>query len=359
VRVLPFLLVAAVVGPRIAEARPNADVVIVWAPGAKVAPVAAAARQAGAAMIDRSPPPRQRADTASILRRGIAAYDALRLADAMSAFDEARAAVDRTGAADVTQTELSDLFLYRGLVKLQQNDPTAAWDELIIAATVAPARVLDPARFPPRVATEIDRARTSLKDRPTSTLVVAAPTGCTVSIDGAELSAIPSASALPGAGVPRPQGSHWTSVNCVDRGPWGTRVELTSDVTLTPRNAPITPPSADDVLIQARTTGAQAFVVVEVAGNIGTARLVGVDGRERDRRTVTIPVSGDLAGLGSAVRGLLSPVPKGHWYQSRWAWAAGAAVLAAAIVVPITAIVAGNNAATTWTVGKPTGMITW
>ncbi len=349
-RVLPFLVVAAVVvGPRVAEARPTADVVIVWAPGARIAPLAAAAQRSGAAMIDRSPPSRQRADTASLVKRGIEAYDALRLADATTAFDEARAAVDRTGAADLTQTELSDLFLYRGLVKLQQGDPTTAWDELIIAVTVAPARVLDPARFPPRVATELERASAELKKAPRWTLVVAAPTGCTVSIDGAELSAIPSASALPGAGVPRTQGPHWTSVSCVDRGPWGTRVELASDLTLTPRNAPLTPPTADEVLIQARTTGAQAFVVAEVAGNIGTARLIGVDGRERDRRTVTIGRSGDLSGFGAAVRDLLSPAPKAHWYKSRWAWAVGAAVVAAAIVVPITAIFVGDNTATTWT----------
>lgn len=51
-------------------------------------------------------------------------------------------------------------------------------------------------------------------------------------------------------------------------------------------------------------------------------------------------------------------MPKGHWYDSRWAWAAGAAVVAAAVLVPITVIIVGDNASTTWTVAPPSG-ITW
>jgi len=344
---LPLLLVAAVALPRAVEARPTADVVVVWAPGARIAPIEQAARQAGAAVIDRSPAAQQSQDVASMVKRGIAAYDALRFPDALAALDEAKAAVDRTGAAGLTQTELSDLFLYRGLVKIQQGDPTAAWDELITSVTVNPARVLDPARFPPRVAQEIARARTSLADRQKATLAVAAPSGCTVAIDGAEISAIPSAAALPGAGVPRIIGPHWTNVTCVDRGPWGTRIELTGDTTITPRNAPLTPPTTDEVLIQARTAGAQAFVFVEVSGSVGTARLIGIEGRERDRRTVTLRE--DVGPLAEAVRDLLRPEPKTRWYESRWAWAGGAALLAAAILVPITAAVAGDNRPSTWT----------
>jgi hypothetical protein len=56
------------------------------------------------------------------------------------------------------------------------------------------------------------------------------------------------------------------------------------------------------------------------------------------------------------VRELLSPVPRPHWYEARWAWAAGAAVLAAAILIPLTAVVAQNNGPSTWT-AKP--VYTW
>jgi len=129
----------------------------------------------------------------------------------------------------------------------------------------------------------------------------------------------------------------------------GCSIEISTDTTIAARNAAITAPTADEMLIQARTAGAQAFVVVEVVNRIGTARLVGVDGRERDRRTMSVTTT--LAPLAAAVRDLLAPplIARTRWYQSKWVWAAGAAVIAAAILVPITATAASDNAATTFT----------
>lgn len=320
-----------------AEARPAADVVIVWAPGAQVEPVATAARDAGAAVIDRSPPVRARADTAAVVKRGIAAYDALQIADAVKLLDDARAAADRSGGDGLSQTELSDLFLYRALVKTQQGDATGAWDELTSSVIVAPTRVLDPARFPPRVAAEIERARIAVAGRGTATLTIDAPPGCAVTVDGVDAGK---------AAAPRIIGPHWVTVACADRAPWGARIEVTGDVTVAARNVPIAAPSSDEMLIQARTAGAQAFIAVDVANRIGTARLVGADGRERDRRTVTVTTT--LAPLAAAVRELLAPprIATARWYQSKWVWAAGAAVIAAAILVPITAASAGDDTPT-------------
>lgn len=335
-------------GPGRAEAAPTADLVIVWAPGAKVTPVESAARDAGAAVIDRSPRPRPKLETSATIRRGIAAYDALQLAEAATLLGEAKAEVDRTGAAEVTQTELSDLFLYRALLATQQGDPTAAWDELIIAVTVAPSRVLDPARFPPRVGADLERVRAALEARAKATLVVDAPPGCAVSIDGAPVS----------APVPRLVGAHWASVICTAYAPWGTRLELTSDATVVARNTPMAPPTSDDLLIQARTAGARAFVAIEVSAGLATARLVGADGRERDRRTVTLGAGGDLSPLAAPLRAMLAPPRSRPWYASRWAWAAGAAVLAAAIVIPITAAAARDTTPTTFGT-KLDGIPTW
>jgi hypothetical protein len=323
-----------------AEARPAADLVIVWAPGSEVEPVAAVARAAGAAVIDRSPTRRAPVDSASIVRRGIAAYDALQIADAVKLLDDARVAADQSGGDGLSQSELSDLFLYRALVKTQQGDATAAWEELTTSVIIAPTRVLDPARFPPRVIAELDRARIAVAGRGTATLTIDAPPGCAVVIDGIHAGTV---------ATPRIVGSHWVHVGCPDRAPWGARVEVTADSTLAARNALIAAPTPDEMLIQARTAGAQAFVVVEVAKRVGTARLVGADGRERDRRTVTVTTS--LEPLAAAVRALLAPPQVGqtHWYQSKWAWAAGAAVIAAAILVPITANAASDNAPTSAT----------
>jgi len=323
-------------------AAPGADVVVVWAPGAKVAPIEEVARQAGAAVVDRSPVADAVPDTASLLQRGIEAYDALRLDDAWETLDEARALADRTGAAGLTQAQLADLFLYRGLVKIQQGDLTAYWDELVTSVTIDPVRVLDPARFPPRVASELERVRQALQDRKRATLAVDVPPGCTTAIDGAAASAVASAQPL--------VGSHWVYVACADRAPWGIRVELSGDQLAVARNAPLAPPTDDELLIQARTVGARAFVAVEVRSGVGTARLVSADGRERDRRSVAI--TGDLVPLASAVRELLAPTARPHWYASRWAWAAGAAVATAAVLIPVTAAVTRNTSPSTWT-AKP------
>lgn len=323
-------------------AAPAADIVFVWAPGAKVESIDAVARASGAAVIDRSPAATAVPATAGILKRGIEAYDALRLGDAWATLEEARVQADRTGGAGLTQTQLADLFLYRGLVKIQQGELNEYWDELVTSVTIDPVRVLDPARFPPRVASELARVHQTLADRKRATLVVDAPAGCTVVIDGGAASAVGSTQVL--------VGSHWVYVTCADRAAWGTRVELTGDQLVVARNTVLAPPTDDDVLIQARTVGAKAFVAVEIRSGVGTARLIGADGRERDRRTVA--VSGDLTALAEAVRELLAPVARTHWYQSRWAWAAGAAMVAAAILIPITAAATQNTSPSTVTV-KP------
>lgn len=341
---LTALAVAAlgVAPPLRAWAAPAADVVVVWAPGVKVTPIDEVARRAGAAVIDHSPVADAIPPTASILERGIAAYDALRLEDAWVALDEARALADRTGAAGLSQAQLADLFLYRGLVKIQQGELTAYWDELVTSVTIDPVRVLDPARFPPKVASELARVHQALQDRKRAMLAVDAPPGCIALIDGAAASAVGSAQPL--------VGSHWVYVTCPDRAPWGTRVELTGDQLVVARNTVLAPPTDDEVLIQARTAGATAFVVVQIRSGVGMARLVGVDGRERARRSVAI--TGDLTPLARAVRELLTPVAKIPWYQTRWAWAAGAAVTAAAILVPITAAITQTTSPSTWT-AKP------
>lgn len=354
------LTIAAVVGvlvpPSAAHARPNADVVIVWAPGLPVAPIGTVAREAGAAMIDRSPAPAAAPPTARLVERGIAAYDALQLADAARLLDEARALADRTGGAGLEKAALSDLFLYRALVKTQGGDPTA-WDELVTATIVAPTRVLDPGRFPPRVVGELERARATLADRATAQLTIAAPAGCSVRVDG--VAAGRATGPDPIAAGTRLVGPHWIDATCPDRAPWGTRIELTGDTLITARNAPQAPPSLDDMLIQARTAGARAFVALELRDRIATVRLVGIDGRELDRRTVAI--AGTLAPAAPLVRALLVPVVETapRWYRSRWVWAAGAALLAVAIAIPVTAAVARDDTPTSWSATPGNVPPTW
>jgi hypothetical protein len=337
---LSLLVVLAAASP--AGATPVGDLVLVWAPaGANLTPIAAAAQRAGAAVLDRSPSAPSVASAAPAVARAIAAYDALRFDEADTAIELARTTIDRTGAAGLTTAQLADLWLYRGLLATQHGDPVAAWDALVVSATVAPERVLDPVRFPPRVVEQVERAREQVAARPRAELAVDAPAGCETVVDGARLA--------PHAQVAA--GPHWVRVTCADRAPWGGRVEVAAPAT-TVHSAPepYAPLDDTDALIQARSSGARAFVVVAVVGEVATLRLVGIDGRERDRRSVAVH-AGDLGPAGASLATLLAgaPPPRSHWYESRWAWAAAAVAVAAAVLVPVTASLAHDDRPTSGT----------
>jgi hypothetical protein len=64
-----------------------------------------------------------------------------------------------------------------------------------------------------------------------------------------------------------------------------------------------------------------------------------------------VAITGGLAPLAEAVGQLLAPASP-HWYESRWAWAGAAALVAAAIAIPFTAAFNRNGGPSTWTV-KP------
>jgi hypothetical protein len=337
VRILGALLVFAASA---ASAAPAADLVVVWAPGARIAPVEAVAHGKGAAVIDRSPHPTATAQTAEKLRAAIAEYNALELHKAKDALDAVRSEIDANGAAGLSPALLSDLFVYRGLARAKLGDESGSFDDLVTAAGVDPTRSLDPITFTPTQVAAFERAKEAVGQRKTVKLTVQPPPGCAVTVDAASVT----------GAVERALGHHWVRVTCPDREPVGEQVDLTGgDETLPVTPPPYLPPSDSDVLIQARTASARAVVVVEVHGAVGTARLVGLDGRERDRRTVTL--GSDLGPLADAVGELLAPPPEHHWYQSRWAWVAGGAAAAALILVPITAVIAGSGGNTAANVG--------
>lgn len=318
------------------DAAPSADLVVLWAPGLRAAPVVAAARAAGAAVIDHSPKPEGASQTAQLVQKGLDAFDRLEFDEAWQLLETARSEIDRTGAAGLTQAQLSDVFLYRGLIKTQEGDINAAWEELIIANTVDPTRELDPGRFPPKVIAEFERAQATVKNKGTAQLTVSVPPGCRVLVDASNVN----------APVTLIIGRHWVRVTCPDRQPEGHKVELVGGAITLPINPPqLLPPTDTDLLVQARAAGARAFLVAEVRGNVATARLVGLDGRERDRKTVT--VTSDLGPLADAVTALLAPPVRAPWYKSKWVWAGGGAAVAAAILVPLTAFLVRSDEAST------------
>jgi hypothetical protein len=327
-----------------ASAKPSADVVIVWAPGVKIAPLESAARDEGVALIDRSPAARAARATAATIARAIAEFDALHIEEAARLLDEAKAEVDLYGAADLRQTVLGDLFIYRARVASDRGDTNAAWDAFTTAMVVAPTRVVDPGRFSPSVRAELERARAKVASQPKAALTVSAPSGCRVMIDGA-----------PATQAPYVIGPHWVHVACADREPWGSRVELVAaDTNIIAKNQPIAAPTDEELLVQARAVASRAFVGVRVQGGVAQLRLVSTDGRELDRRAVRI--DRDLAPSAAALKSILvekgtQPLVEKRWYRSPWFWAGVGAVVGAGIAIPI-ALSAGD-APTSFTVAPP------
>jgi hypothetical protein len=324
-------------GSAAADAAPKADLVVVWAPGMKTAPVEAAAKKAGAAFVNTSPPAEASAKTAEVVVQGIAAFDAFDLDKAAQLLEQARSEAVRTGGAGLSRAQLSDLFLYRGLIKLQQNDTSSAWEELVASATVDPSRELDPGRFAPKVKAEFDRARETVNAKKRVTLKIDSTAGCAVYVDG-----VPA----PGA-VELPLGSHWVNGSCPDSRPDGYRLELTGDITFPFHPPPYPLPNDSDVLAQARVAGhgLGSFISIEVRSGVATARLVGIDGRERDRKTVNVN-NGDLTPVGEALTALLLPPPPKHWYKSKWTYASAGALAAAIIAIPVTLILTSDTTPT-------------
>jgi hypothetical protein len=330
-----------------AVAAPAADVVMIWAPGADPRAIGEIAKARGAAVIDLSPAPPAIAETARFLQRGIGAYQAIQFGEAEKALDQARDLADQTGAAGLTNAQLSDLFLYRGLVRVAEGDDAGAWDELVIATVVHPTRTLDPQQYPPKVAELLAKVQdTVLHDHPQAKLSIDAPAGCTTAVDGEPIA----------GPVLRLTGPHWARVTCASYEPWATRVDLTHlDAHVVASPKPYARPDDASLLVQARVAGARALIAVEVADDVATIRLIGADGRERDRKSVA--VHGELAPAAAIVDAMLEP-PKlvaSHWYKSRWAWAGAAVIIGAAIAAPIAAAIAGQSGVTSWTL-KPTGL---
>ncbi|HUQ04804.1 MAG TPA: hypothetical protein VM261_20020 [Kofleriaceae bacterium] len=347
-RAVILAAVVALVSVETAAAAPAADAILYWAPPDAPAVLRTRTRTAaeakGAAFVDRSPPAPQPAD-ATRIAAAITAYDELRFDEALALLDQAAAELDRTGAAGLDVARLAELFLYRGLARIQLGDQARAWDDLLIAARIDPSRVLDPARFPPRAIEQLTRARAEVSAAPRGVLRVDAPEGCVISIDGA----------ITGDGrAELPHGAHWIDATCREHQPWGRRVVLDrTAVEVVVAATPITPPTEDEALIQARALGAATVVEVTILAGAARVRHRSADGRERARALVT--ADGDV--IAATVERMLTPAVVVHepWYRKRWVWAAGGALAAAAVLVPVALRDTGPGDR----VIRPTGLPPW
>lgn len=329
-------LAASIAGGSPAHAAPSADVVIAWSArplGPLGDAIADASARAGAAYIDTSPSAAVLPDPEPLIKRGIVAFASLELDAALLAFDAAADLVDRTGAAGLDATTLTDLFLHRALTHQTRGDDARAWDDFITAAGIDPTRVLDPAVFPPRALERFGQAREHVAALPRGKVTLTNGGGCSVRIDGAAVSTNE---------LELPFGKHWLDSTCQTRAPVRRRVTVDRvALDVAAGGDVIAPPEDAALVIQGRTASARAIVSVLVHPANAVVRRIGVDGKEQERVSVTLRGDRRDAGdVSSAVTRLLAPPPPPKatpWYRSGWVWAIAGAAVASAVLIPLAA----------------------
>ncbi len=118
------------------------------------------------------------------LAAGIASFRAFRFTEAVRQLGELERAVEATGGGGLDPKQLSDLYLYRGLCRLESNDSEGAWADLVRSARLDPSRTLDPAQIPPRALQTFRRAAAEVAQQPRGEVALRVPEGATVLIDG-------------------------------------------------------------------------------------------------------------------------------------------------------------------------------
>lgn len=302
------------------------------------AAVEGVARRNGTAFLDLSPvdPPPPKAG--QYLSRAIDAYHDLKYDTALSQIDAALAEVGTTGAAGLTTSELSDLFVYRAMVVTEQGDSTRAWDDLVRAAALDPTRKLDPVRFPPRSAEAFQRAVDAVSAGERARLSVEAPDGCKVTLDGRDI-------APPEAQVA--MGEHYVRVICEGLLPYGARVVVSEKTQVVkPKLAAPKPVDLADVAKLVARRGGTAFILVVVDRSPGAAATMSL--RLYDVATVTekgAVIVGLDGNLSAAVQKLIDQVvrptviirevpQKIPWYRKAWVWGVAGAAVTGAILLP-------------------------
>ena len=295
-----------------------------------VAPVNAAVGDAAtrnsAAYIDASRDAATIPDPKPLIKRGITAYGNLELEGAINSLTSAADLVDQTGAAGLDATTLADLFLYRALSFSSRGDDPKSWDDFVTVAAIQPTRVLDPANFGPRAVDRFGQARAHVAALPRGKVTLAAPQGlrCAVRVDGA---------AVTGNEIELPFGRHWLDAMCDGRAPVRRKLDVDRvAIEAKVAGAEVAPPDDTALLVQGRTAGSRAMLVVIVRPRSALLRRIGIDGKEQDRQTVALHgTDRDRGDLVAAVNRMLAPPAKPEkdpWYKSPWVIAGigGAAV---------------------------------
>jgi hypothetical protein len=322
------------------------------APRARVAEVRRALEAAapGRPLLDLSPARAPTATAAERLRAGVVLYDRLRHDEARAALDQAADDATVHGAAGLTPAELSDIYLHRALCAHARGDATRAWDDFVRAAVVAPGRVLDPARFPPRAVAMMRRATAEVAAAPRGTLTVAAPAGARVFVDGGDAGTAPAQLAA------LPYGQHLVRVEDPAHAPWAGVVHLATPAQrLEPPLRRLVPPDDLAVAAAARERGSTHALLAIVTRGDGAGRVEVRLVDHSGRRPFVESARADeaAAALGRAVGAirppatqvarpevpLPPPTPPTPWYRRAWVWAVvGAVVVGVSVAIPLAVV---------------------
>lgn len=312
--------------------------------------VEAAARPRGAPVVDLSPAAAPAPALAERVTRAITAYDAMRFGDALFELDQIVEAAAEHGARGLPRDALVDLFLYRGLARTETGDEAGAWSDFVRAATLDPARLLDPARFRPSAVKTFARAVEQVVARGTAPLTVTAPAGARVHIDGRPAGRGTVTEAL----LP---GDHFLWVEHPAAPPVGRAFTLSGPLAIDIPDQPSAPPGDSELrrraarlsagpplLVALRRDGGAAIVELRAIGRRGAVlrgavrlaaspaasagALEAAVSRELDRLSAA-------ARAGRAATAAPPPAEARRWYHSRWLWVGVGAAAALLAVSPL------------------------
>ena len=333
------LAVAVMVAKAAGAAADSGTVAVYWQPPGQPAPgtsarpaFADATRALGARFVDATtpvaPPPSLVPPQEAIK----AAYARFAFAEAVAACDDLQRQAELRGGGDLSTRQLSEIFLYRGLARLELGPAEAAWDDLVRAAHLDPGRLVDPARFPPRAVGAFKRAVAEVATLPRAELTLVVPAGAVVRLDGA----------LVAGTVPLTLGPHFASVTADGFEPWAAVVPVTGvSQRLSPPLRAYQPPDGDALLAASGNDGAQRVILGALERTSAGWRFVVRDMVLPDGKVVSAFASLADAPVALAVHGVVdrltrTPPPEsngnGRWRWRPWAIGGAAVLLVAASV---------------------------
>ena len=330
-----------------ASAAPSGTVAVWWQPPGdpplaertRVA-FAEAGRARGDAFVDAREPVRPPPSLVPTLEAALGEYAAFRFADALLRLDELARLADARGGGDLDQQQLTQIYLYRGLARLEVGPTEAAWDDLVRAARLDPTRVIDPARFPPRVVTAFRRAAAEVAQLPRTEVEVGAPPGATLRVDGRVVDGSIAVTA----------GPHFVSVAAAGYEPWAAVVVVSgAHERLQPPLRAVEPPDGDRLIALTRERAPRRILLGALVRGGDGWRFVARELSLADGKTVSDAVTLGATPVALAVDGLLqrvspllvaaSPPPPRPLYRRWWVWAAAGGVAAAlAVVIPVSLV---------------------